>query len=168
MDQLRLVGHLCSPLPFRIEPLTDERIVNTITTHVDVPSGRIGDTSAPIDRHVKIWIGVVDDVAVRRTDQLAYDFSLLAKDDGRSSATIARSDVISMAEDLEMHQVVRVVVSHRSQAKIPRAENVGHLMRTLSVGVKELSHVAKVIPATNKTSLLIVKISKKIFKQICI
>lgn len=45
--------------------------------------------------------------------------------------------------------MIRLVVGERRQSKIPRTEDVSHLMGTLSVTVEELSHVAVMIPATD-------------------
>jgi hypothetical protein len=149
VDQFGLVGHFRGSLPFGIEPLTNQRIVDAITADMDVPRGWICDTSTPVDRHVQVGIGIVNDVTVRGADQFADHFTFLAENDRRSAATITSGDVVAMAKDLEVHQVVEFVVSQRCQSKIPRAKYVSHLMATLWIGVEKLRHIAMLVPPSD-------------------
>ena len=147
-----------SPRPLRVEPLTDQRVVDAVAVDVHLTGGGIGDAAAPVDRHVEVGVGVVDDVAVRGAHQFAHQFAVLAEDDGRRAALVG-GHVVAVAQDLDVHEVVGVVVGQRAEAQVARTEDVRHLQRTVDVGVEELRHVAVLVPATDQTPLVIVEVS---------
>ena len=52
--------------------------------------------------------------------------------------------------------MIRFVVGEGRKAEVARAEDVGHLVRTLGVAIEELRHVEVMIARTNQAPLVVV------------